>query len=149
VRLFPGTTARNAVAAPGGGTRIHHDDVTILLQGLHDPDPAVRAASIEALGRSGHEVPVDHVLAVGLGDHDPRGRLAALTSGLPVTGDVLVDRAINDASPMVRAEALAQLPRNDPRVEAVARAALADQDVGVRDVAQAVLATLNGIQDPQ
>jgi hypothetical protein len=142
VRLFR-AIARSA-AALARGTRTDETNGGVLLAGLHDPDPAVRAASIEELGRSGHEVPVDRVLAAGLGDHDPRGRLAVLTSGLPVPRDVLVDRAMHDASPTVRAEALAQLPRNDPRVEVVARAALADQDDGVRDVAQAVLAALQG-----
>ena len=141
VRLFPAATARSA-AEPAG--RTGDNAVAGLLAGLHDPDPAVRAASIEALGQSGHEVPVDRVLAAGLGDHDPRGRLAILTSGLPVPRDVLIDRAMYDASPMVRAEALAQLPRNDPRIEAVARGALADQDAGVRDVAQTVLTALQG-----
>jgi hypothetical protein len=91
-------------------------------------------------------VPVDRVLTAGLGDHDPRGRLAALTSGLSVPRDVLVDRALNDASPAVRAEALTQLPRNDPRVEVVAKTALADQDEAVRDVARAVLAGLEARQ---
>lgn len=145
VRLFAAATTRSA-AAPVSGIRTGDNDVAALLASLHDPDPAVRAASIEALGRSGDEVPVDRVLAAGLADHDPRGRLAVLISGFAVPRDVLVDRAMYDASPMVRAEALAQLPRNDPRVEAVARAALADQDAGVRDVAQDVLAALRGRQ---
>jgi hypothetical protein len=99
--------------------------------------------TIEALGRSSHAVPIDRVLAAGRGDHDPRGRLAVLTSGLPVPRDVPFDRAVPDDSPAVRAEALIQLPRNDPRVELVARAALADQDDTVRDMTRVVLAALN------
>jgi hypothetical protein len=87
-------------------------------------------------------VPIDRVLAAGLRDHDPRGRLAVLTSGLTIPREVLFDRATNDASPIVRAEALAELPRNHPRFEIVARTALADQDEGVRDIARTILTAL-------
>jgi hypothetical protein len=141
IRLFP-APARIA-APPAGSPRTVNTNVAVLLEGLHDPDPAVRAASIEALGRSGPEVPVDRVLAAGLSDHDPRARLAALTSGLTVPREILFDHAQHDASPVVRAEALTQLPRNDPRVEAVAQAALVDQDDTVRNVARDVLAALH------
>ena len=96
----------------------------------------------DRLGGLGSEVPIDRVLAAGLGDHDPRGRLAVLTSGLTIPREVLFDRATNDASPIVRAEALAQLPRKHPRFEIVARTALADQDEGVRDIARTILTAL-------
>jgi len=144
VRLFPAPA--RIVAPLASSARTGATKVTVLLEKLHDPDPAVRAASIEALGRSGPEVPVDRVLAAGLGDHDPRARLAALTSGLTVPREILFDHAQHDTSPAVRAEALTQLPRNDPRVEAVARAALADQDDTVRDIARDVLAALHARQ---
>ena len=144
VRLFPAPV--RIVAPPASSGRTGAAKVTVLLEKLHDPDPAVRAASIEALGRSGPEVPVDRVLAAGLGDHDPRARLAALTSGLTVPREILFDHAQHDTSPAVRAEALTQLPRNDPRVEAVARAALIDQDDTVRDIARDVLAALHARQ---
>jgi len=68
-------------------------------------------------------VPIDRGPGAGLGENDPRGRLAVLTSGLTIPREVLFDRATNDASPIVRAEALAQLPRNDPRFEIVAHGA--------------------------
>ena len=100
---------------------------------------AARAASIDAPGRSGHEVRIDRVLAAGLADEDFRGRLAALTSGRSIPPDVLVERAMYDASAAVRAEAIAQLPRNEPRAEAVAHAALTDPDATVRDAARALL----------
>lgn len=113
VRLFPATVG--AAVAPG--------------------------ASEPARGRSG-DVPVDRMLAAGLADEDFRGRLAALTSGLSVPPDVLVERAMYDASAAVRAEAISQLPRNDSRAEAVAHAALADQDATVRDAARSLLTGL-------
>jgi hypothetical protein len=126
VRLFK--TSSRAVAPVVQAPRTPTANVAVLLEGLNDPDPTVHAASIEAPGGLGSEVPIDRVLAAGLGDHDPRGRLAVLTSGLTIPREVLFDRATNDASPIVRVEALAQLPRNDPRFEIVARTALADQD---------------------
>jgi hypothetical protein len=144
VRLFPAPA--RIVVPPASSARPGATSITVLLEKLRDPDPAVRAASIEALGRSGPGVPVDRVLAAGLGDHDPRARLAALTSGLPIPRDMLFDHAQHDASPAVRAEALTQLPRNDPRVEAVAQAALADQDDTVRDMARDMLAALHARQ---
>jgi hypothetical protein len=144
VQLFPAPA--RITGPPAGSPRTAATNVAVLLEGLHDADPAVRVASIEALGRSGPEVPVDRVLAAGLGDFDPRGRLAILTSGLTIPLEILFDRAQHDASPVVRAEALTQLPRNDPRVEAVAQTALADQDDTVRDVARNVLAALQARQ---
>jgi hypothetical protein len=65
-----------------------------------------------------------------------------LTSGLALPRDVLVERALHDASPAVRAEALVQLPRNDPRAESVVQTALADPEESVRAVAEEVLTWL-------
>jgi hypothetical protein len=89
-------------------------------------------------GPSG-EGSADRTLAAGLADEDFCGRLAALTSGVSVPADVLVERATHDASAAVRAEAISQLPRNDPRAAAVAHAALADPDATVRDAARALM----------
>ena len=104
-----------------------------------------RAASIDPPGRSGHEVRIDRVLAAGLADEDFRGRLAVLTSGRAISPDVLVERAMYDASAAVRAEAISQLPRNEPRAEAVAHAALTDPDATVRDAARALLTGLRTV----
>jgi hypothetical protein len=71
VRRFPAPTRTAAV--PTGAKRTDAISIAALIDKLHDPDPTVRAATIEALGRSGPEVPVDRVLAAGLGDDDPPG----------------------------------------------------------------------------
>jgi hypothetical protein len=65
---------------------------------------------------------------------------------LTVLREVLFDVALHDASPVVRAEALTQLPHNDPRIEIVLRTALADQDESVRDAARRLLAGLQARQ---
>jgi hypothetical protein len=142
VRLFAAATRSATVPADAQPTA----EVAVLLARMNDPDPAVRVASMEALGQSGADVPVDRVLAAGLADNDFRVRLAVLTSGLPLPRDVLFDHAIHDASPVVRAEALTQLPGNDPRAGIVVQAALADQDDDVRSVARVALAGLQARQ---
>ena len=144
VRLF--ATAPRGAEAQAGAPRTGATNVAVLLERLHDSDPAVRADSIEALGRSGAEVPVDRVLAAGLVDHDPRVRLAVLTSSLALPREVLFDHAMHDTSPAVRAEAINQLPRNDPRIEIVAQAALTDQDSDVRAAARTALSGLRAHQ---
>ena len=137
VRLFPAPAAR---ALPLRTTTHPSTDAMLLLERLGDPDAAVRAAVLESLGRPGQEALVERMLATGLGHHDPRTRLATLTSGLSIPRDALVDHALNDVSPAVRAEALTQLPPNDVRAGAVAQAALADQDEHVRHAARDLLA---------
>jgi type II secretory pathway component GspD/PulD (secretin) len=144
VRVFTdGTTAAAASSGAVQPARLQAPaTVAFLLDSLGHPERTTRVTAIEALARQEAQVPIDRVVRLGLGHDDPFTRLAVLTSGFVLPADVVLQHALHDASPAVRAEALVQLPRSDVRAEAVARTAAEDPDPSVQLVAQEVLMML-------
>jgi hypothetical protein len=128
-------SARAPVVAPPEG-------VAQLLDAVADPEQAVRLDAIGRLGQLGRAAPMDELVGRGLAHPDPVTRLAVLTAGLRLPPDVLVEHALHDAAPGVRAEALAQLPRFERAAAEVFRTALTDPDGSVRLVAREQLGEL-------
>jgi HEAT repeat protein len=130
----PAAASAPGIAPPEG--------VAQLLDAVADPEQAVRLDAIGRLGQLGRAAPMDELVGRGLAHPDPLTRLAVLTAGLRLPPEVLVEHALHDAAPGVRAEALAQLPRFERAAAEVFRTALTDPDGSVRLVARERLGEL-------
>ncbi len=118
---------------------------------LGDPDPDVRARSIEALiDRKGNQAL--EVVLKALGDQEARVRTQALyhaiSAGLELPESVLIDLALADNSPSVRFLALDALATG-PEAHWVAQRALNDPSPHVQQRAQEILKGLEAASQPR
>jgi hypothetical protein len=121
------------------------ETTALLLAGLRDPDPGVRAESIDALAGRRRDLLPEALFS----DPDPRVRLSALEAVVPEGGDpaaTAVARALADPSWSVRAAAASIAPQvRDRRVLLPLARALADERRRVSDAAHRALVGLTGI----
>jgi HEAT repeat protein len=146
--LDEGVPAQRRVAAIALGQLAAFDVVDALLNALHDDDPDVRAAIIDALGRQRSGRALQPLLAV-LGDEEERGALRARAVralgaiGDPAAVGALLD-ALSDDVEAVRlraAEALGRLG-DERAVSALSEVVRRDQNPEVRSVSVEALGAI-------
>ncbi len=118
---------------------------------LGDPDPDVRARSIEALiDRKGNQAL--EVVLKALGDQEAQVRTQALyqaiSAGLELPENVLIDLALSDSSSSVRFMALEALATG-PEAHWIAQRALNDPSPDVQQRAQEILKALEAASQPR
>ena len=117
---------------------------------LLDPDPNARARAIDSIIRRTGRESAEVVQAV-LKDDDEGVRITALnralSSGVEIPQEVLIDLALHDPSANIRFLALQALPV-DPRMRWVAERAMQDESLYVSRAAQGIVGELDAAAAP-
>ena len=147
VWVYPASRARGFEPAPPDSWAKNTQELERMLS---EPDPEVRARGIEAVIRRKGSHSADAVLeALRDTDQEVRSKALyrALSSGVEIPQELLIDLALHDESMNVRFLALQALPV-DPKFRWVAERALGDPSSYVGRMAEKILSELDAPNAP-